>query len=74
MIADGAQLVVAFATEYGSAALVVLGLAIAIGLGIWGTIKIVRMFRQAASDRAYDRAYADMPVPVGRLGGWTPKS
>lgn len=38
----------AFAAEYAPAVVVILGVTIAIGLGIWGFTKLVGLFRKTA--------------------------
>lgn len=48
-VLDGATTALeAFAAEYGGQVVVVIGLAVAIGLGIWGFLKLVGLFRKSA--------------------------
>jgi hypothetical protein len=48
-VLDGAvTTVTGFAGEYGTQVLVVLGISVAIGLGIWGFMKLVGLFRKSA--------------------------
>lgn len=46
---QGKDIVLGFATEYTGVALLILAGGIVIGLGIWGTIKAVKLFRKSAA-------------------------